>query len=230
MKRFAAMLLVLMLALLAACGEVGYQQNVPEGVAQFDPPAAGEQIAVFETTAGRFSVRLFSELAPQNVKNFISLAEGGAYNGLTFHRVVADLLIQSGDPTGTGTGGLSSTGQPIANEFSSALHNFTGAVGMAGGEAGNESQFYIVTAASLSDEMAERMRAAGLDQALISAYQTAFGAPHLDFRYTVFGQVYEGLGVVMRIAAGETDSQHRPLKPVTIKSVTVTAYQPDTAS
>ena len=78
MKRFAAMLLVLMLALLAACGEVGYQQNVPEGVAQFDPPAAGEQIAVFETTAGRFSVRLFSELAPQNVKNFISLAEGGA--------------------------------------------------------------------------------------------------------------------------------------------------------
>lgn len=225
MKKLIAVLIVFSIAaVMCACGAASPKITEPEGFAQFSDPKEGDTIAVFTTSKGTFKALLFPQYAPNTVANFIALAESGYYNGLPFHRVVGNLLVQSGDADGTGVGGKSSAGSPVANEFSASLHNFTGALGMAGGEAGNMSQFYAVTVASLSDADVARMEASTMDAGLISAYKLALGAPHLDFRYTVFGQVYEGLDVLFAINSVSVDGLHRPNSDIILKTVTIETY------
>lgn len=219
---FPVLALLLSMVLLVSC--VKYTGAHPEGYVQFSAPQEGDTVAIFDTSKGTVRVVLFPEYAPLNVENFINLASSGYYDGLEFHRVISGLLIQSGDKSGSGTGGESSTGEAVLNEFSNQLHNFTGALCMAGGEGGNFSQFYIVAANSLSEEMVKKMEEGGVDSGLIAAYRLAYGAPHLDFRYTVIGQVYEGLDIVMRISEVKTDSAHRPNSVVTINSVKIETY------
>lgn len=226
MKKIISFLLIISLTLcLVGCGG-STERKTPAGLVQFNAPADGDTVAVFETSKGVFKVVLFAQYAPNNVANFVALAKSGYYNGLSFHRVVSELLIQSGDATETGNGGKSSTGEPIANEFSSEVFNLTGAVGMAGGADGNLSQFYVVTTSGgISAETEQQMKAAGSSENLTAAYKLWGGAPHLDYRYTVIGQIYEGLDVALKISAVSADEQHRPKSEVTLKSVTIETYK-----
>lgn len=115
--------------------EVGFQLELPE---------IGEKIAVFETNMGNIYMRLFPESAPITVTNFVGLVEAGYYDGLIFHRVIEDFMVQGGDPLGNGTGGTSVWGDKFEDEFNANLLNIRGSVAMANsGLATNGSQFFI---------------------------------------------------------------------------------------
>jgi peptidyl-prolyl cis-trans isomerase A (cyclophilin A) len=163
--------------------------------------------AVFETTLGKIVCRLFEKEAPQTVANFIGLAEGTRewtdpstgqkvkrpfFDGLTFHRVIPDFMIQGGDPRGDGTGG---PGFQFGDEFSPSLkHDRPGRLSMANAGPGtNGSQFFI----------------------------TEKETPWLDGRHTIFGEVVEGQNVVAKIARTPKDGRDRPLTPVVMKKVTI---------
>ncbi len=111
---------------------------------QLDKPAVGEQIAVMHTSMGDISIRFFPEGAPKAVDNFIKLSQKGYYDGLTFHRVIEDFMIQGGDPKGDGTGGESFWGASFEDEFDQKLLNLRGSLSMANsGVNTNGSQFFI---------------------------------------------------------------------------------------
>lgn len=116
-------------------GKIGYQ---------LEKPAAGEEVAVLTTSMGTVKMRLFPQAAPKTVENFKGLIQKGYYNGLTFHRIMKDFMIQGGDPNGDGTGGTSVWNKPFADEFNPSLVNIRGAVAMANsGPNTNGSQFFI---------------------------------------------------------------------------------------
>lgn len=115
--------------------EVGYQ---------LDKPSVGEEVAILHTTMGDISMRFFPEAAPKAVENFITHAKDGYFDGLTFHRVINNFMIQGGDPKGNGTGGESIYGKSFEDEFSNKLFNIRGSVAMANSGADtNGSQFFI---------------------------------------------------------------------------------------
>lgn len=126
--------------------EVGYQTESPD---------QGEEIAIMHTSMGDITLRFFPEAAPKAVENFLTHAEEGYYEGVTFHRVINDFMIQGGDPTATGAGGESINGEPFEDEFSNKLFNIRGSVSMANsGRDTNGSQFFINQApkGSVTDE------------------------------------------------------------------------------
>lgn len=135
----------LCVSLLGGCsGGVGTKYKDKAVGFQLEQPAVGEQIAILHTNKGDISLRLFPEAAPKAVQNFVSLAESQYYDGVTFHRVIDDFMIQGGDPTGTGSGGESFDGEPFEDEFDEKLLNLRGAVAMANtGADSNTSQFFI---------------------------------------------------------------------------------------
>jgi peptidyl-prolyl cis-trans isomerase A (cyclophilin A) len=162
--------------------------------------------AHFTTSEGNFTIRLFDEDAPNTVANFVGLAEGSKewtdpkngqrvkrpfYDGLTFHRVIDAFMIQGGDPLGNGTGG---PGYKFNDEFSPKLkHTKAGILSMANAGANtNGSQFFI----------------------------TLVATPWLDNKHSVFGEVVDGMEVVKKIGSTPT-SQDRPIKPITVQSVTI---------
>lgn len=111
---------------------------------QLDKPAEGEKIAIMHTSMGDISLRFFPEAAPKAVNNFLTHAQNGYYNGLTFHRVIEDFMIQGGDPKGNGTGGESIFGADFEDEFDTKLLNLRGSISMANsGLNTNGSQFFI---------------------------------------------------------------------------------------
>ena len=111
---------------------------------QLEMPSVGEQIAIMHTSKGDISIRFFPEGAPKAVDNFIKLSQNGYYDGLTFHRVIEDFMIQGGDPKGDGTGGESFWGNPFEDEFDQKLLNLRGSLAMANsGVNTNGSQFFI---------------------------------------------------------------------------------------
>ena len=116
----------------------------PELLQLQDAPK-GNPTATLHTTMGDITVVLYPEQAPKTVENFLGLAEKGYYDGVTFHRVINDFMIQGGDPTATGTGGESLWGEDFEDEFNDQMHNFRGALSMANAGPGtNGSQFFIV--------------------------------------------------------------------------------------
>ncbi len=160
------------------------------GIAQ----AEGEDVVKIkiETTAGDIYADLNAKEAPKTVENFTKLAKQGFYDGIIFHRVIPDFMIQTGDPTGTGTGG---PGYKFADEFSPALkHDKTGVLSMANsGPNTNGSQFFITAAAT----------------------------PWLNGKHSVFGQVTQGLDVVQKIATAPRDAGDRPKTEIKMTKVTV---------
>jgi cyclophilin family peptidyl-prolyl cis-trans isomerase len=142
-----------------------------------------------KTTEGDIVFELFDEAAPKTVANFKQLSEQGFYDGLLFHRVIADFMVQGGCPQGTGTGGPGYTFEDEIND-----HKVTrGALAMANaGPDTNGSQFFIVTADA---------------------------CPWLDGKHTVFGQVTKGMDVVDRLNAAKTDGRDRPVEPLGIATV-----------
>jgi cyclophilin family peptidyl-prolyl cis-trans isomerase len=145
--------------------------------------------ATLHTSEGAIELELYPDAAPKTVENFEKLSRDGFYEGVIFHRVIPDFMIQGGDPTGTGTGG---PGYEFEDEFNE--HRVTrGALAMANaGPNTNGSQFFIVTAEEAS---------------------------WLDGKHTVFGRVTAGMDVVDRISQAERDANDRPRKPVTIDRV-----------
>lgn len=177
--------------------------------------------ATIKTNHGEIVIQLFPEQAPKTVENFVGLAKKGYYDGVIFHRVINDFMIQGGDPTGTGMGGESIWGAPFEDEFSNELFNIRGALSMANaGPATNGSQFFIVQNQNVPAQMAGQMEAAGYPQEIITAYEKG-GTPWLDHRHTVFGQVVSGMDVVDEIAAVERDMTDKPKEDVVIETVEI---------
>jgi cyclophilin family peptidyl-prolyl cis-trans isomerase len=145
--------------------------------------------ATLHTNHGAIAVELFDDDAPKTVDSFVSLARKGFYDGVIFHRVIPDFMIQGGDPTGTGSGGPGYTFEDEANDH----HVARGALAMANaGPNTNGSQFFIVTAEA---------------------------CPWLDGKHTVFGHVTGGMDVVDAISAVGTDGRDRPRDDVVIERV-----------
>ena len=174
---------------------------------------------------GVIKAELYPQTAPNTVNNFISLIQKGYYDGLLFHRVIQDFMIQGGDPKGNGTGGESIFGSKFEDEFDQKLLNLTGAVSMANsGPNTNGSQFFIVQAPAVSDDLLAQMETLGesaFPAWAVSAYRTKGGTPWLDFRHTVFGQVYEGMDVVDAIANVPCGRNDKPAEDVVIESITI---------
>lgn len=213
MKTLFSIFLASALLMLAGCSqktpedEIGNYQGSPETLNAtkdfvmdtFDQeagPKTGEQIVVMETSEGTIKIRLFPEYAPKTVENFVGLIEKKYYDGITFHRVIPDFMIQGGDPEGSGRGGESLWGGKFEDEFSPNLSNLRGALSMANaGPNTNGSQFFIV--------------------------QKEGGTDWLDNRHSVFGQVFEGMDVVDTIANADSDPSDKPLKDILMTKVTV---------
>lgn len=178
--------------------------------------------AVIKTNRGDITVQLFPEHAPKTVENFVQLAKKGYYDGVIFHRVIPDFMIQGGDPTGTGMGGESIYGEKFEDEFSKDVFNLRGALSMANaGPNTNGSQFFIVNNQSVPANMFGQLEGAGFPTEVIEAYKKG-GTPWLDFRHTVFGHVVEGMDVVDEIGGVQRDSQDRPTFDVVIDKVDIT--------
>lgn len=200
---------------------------------QFAEPEAGADMAVMDTSMGMIKLLFFKDAAPKAVENFVTHAREGYYNGLKFHKVINDFMIQGGDPTGTGEGGESifkdesGNAIPFEDEFNLGAWHFRGALSMVNdGADTNRSQFFIVQKSSLDEEWITKMEEALFPQKVIDKYKEVGGAPWLDYRHTVFGYVVEGMDVVDAIAAVPTDENGMPTEDVIINSVEITAYQP----
>ena len=191
---------------------------------QLSMPQKGDTLAVMHTNMGDIKIKLFPEKAPKTVENFVTHSKNGYYNGLKFHRVINDFMIQGGDPRGNGTGGESIWGGSFPDEFDPELHNLRGALSMANsGPNTNGSQFFIVQAREVPANMLEQMRDLednGFPADITAAYAELGGTPWLDFRHTVFGQVTDGMDVVDKIAAVETNNDV-PCEDVIISSIDI---------
>ena len=188
---------------------------------QLDLSAVTGPQATIKTNLGTIKVQLFKEQAPKTVDNFIQLAQKGYYDGVIFHRVIPDFMIQGGDPTGTGRGGESIYGKPFADEFSDELFNFTGALSMANaGPNTNGSQFFIVQNKNMPKRFIQQLRDAQYPEEVVKAYKQG-GTPWLDHRHTVFGHVTEGMDVVDEIAKVAKDGNDKPLEDVVITTVEI---------
>ena len=197
---------------------------------QFEKPAVGEKIAVLMTNKGDIKIRLFEEAAPLAVENFISLIEDKYYDGIIFHRVIENFMIQGGDPSGTGRGGESKWKKPFKDEFNLNFRNFRGALSMANaGPNTNGSQFFIVQGDKLSEDILSQMRDAGEDRGypdeIVDAYEKVGGAFWLDGKHTVFGQVFEGMDVVDDIAKSKVGFMDKPVFDIVIEEALITDYQ-----
>ncbi len=160
--------------------------------ASAEETAAERQVATFDTSMGSFKIELYNDLAPKTVKNFTDLISKKYYDGIVFHRVIDEFMIQGGCPLGTGTGG---PGYQIPDEFGKGLkHDKPGILSMANaGPNTGGSQFFI----------------------------TLVPCSWLDGKHAIFGHVIEGMDIVENIGKVPTDSRDRPLKKVVIESLTV---------
>ncbi|KIP08725.1 hypothetical protein PHLGIDRAFT_103887 [Phlebiopsis gigantea 11061_1 CR5-6] len=150
---------------------------------------------VIETSLGDIQLELYWDHAPRTCRNFAALAKRGYYNGVVFHRIISDFMVQGGDPTGTGRGGTSIYGQKFEDEIHPELR-FTGAGILAMANSGpntNGSQFFL----------------------------TLGPTPYLDNKHTIFGRVSSGMRVLQRLGAVATDAQDRPREDVKIHKARV---------
>ncbi len=187
-------------------------------------PEKGDITAEIITNMGSIKVLLFPDAAPKAVENFTGLAQKGYYNDIIFHRVIRDFMIQGGDPTGTGMGGESLWGSPFKDEFHPDYHNICGALSMANAGPGtNGSQFFIVQLGNVDTLFLEQMKdmPESFPSHVVENYEKLGGTPWLDYRHTVFGQVYEGMDVVNSIASVEVGANDKPVNDVVIENIVI---------
>ena len=190
---------------------------------QVDIEAVEGPIATIKTNHGDMRIKLFPEHAPKTVANFIALSKDGYYDGVIFHRIIKDFMIQGGDPTGTGMGGESIYGQSFEDEFSEELYNVRGALSMANaGPNTNGSQFFIVQNQHLPYSKKEIARG-GWPEPIAEIYAEKGGTPHLDRRHTVFGQLADEASykVLDAIAGVETGAMDKPVEDVVIETIEI---------
>ncbi|HXY73872.1 MAG TPA: peptidylprolyl isomerase [Dehalococcoidales bacterium] len=212
MRKILIAALVIPILLLVACNSKATVTTTSSSqptntVKQWNSPPAMQidtsktYYATVDTTLGTFKIQLFASESPKTVNNFVFLSQTGFYNGIIFHRVMQSFMIQTGDPTGTGSGG---PGYKFADELPPKHSYDPGIVAMANaGPNTNGSQFFICTG---------------------SAAESLNSAPN----YTQFGKVVEGMDIVQTIAAvpvgpGNPGETSRPLNPPIIKSITITS-------
>ncbi len=233
-KRIIALFLSItaLLVLLCGCNDSNNEEidmNQKSTLLQKNMPEVGDEIAVIHTTMGDITLRFFPEYAPLAVENFLTHAKNGYYDGVIFHRVLNEFMIQGGDPTGVGNGGESIWGGTFEDEFTSELRNFRGALSMANiGKPGtNKSQFFIVQNTGYPDETYEYIsQVYGISSEILDQYkEMGGGAPWLDGAHTVFGQVIEGMDIVDAIAGVAVNDQGRPYEDVKIITVDVIKYE-----
>lgn len=255
MKTFKTLFISLLVFTLAACGTGTNQETenqpeqqekegsapteetevvIPEVFPQFTEVQENERVVVMKTNKGDITIKLFPDLAPLAVENFITHSENGYYDGVIFHRVIKDFMIQGGDAENqNGTGGQSIYGEAFADEFNPELLHFRGALSMANsGPNTNGSQFFIVQNNSIDPGVIEVMRSGDhkqysmkypitYPQAVIDLYAEHGGTPHLDFGHTVFGHVIDGMDIVDSIAQVEVAAGDKPVDDVYIETIEV---------
>lgn len=237
-------LCVLLLSLLLLCGCAGSRYPVPDRAQvesterQFTQPSDGDLIAIFTTSLGEVRVVLYPDAAPMAVYNFVGLARSGYYDNTIIWRSEYGFAVQGGDATGTGSGGSTIySDNPIPLEADSSLRHYAGALCAAttkGDPNSGQSQFYFVTALpdSVDEEMQAQLTENGYTEAQVAAYAAAGGLPYLDNTDTVFGQVYEGMDVVDKMACVDTvldEEENDTFRPteedtITIEKVTIANY------
>ena len=193
---------------------------------QLAQPEKGETIAVMHVKGyGQMHMKFFEDVAPKATENFITHAKEGYYDGLTFHRVINEFMIQGGDPEGTGMGGESIWGEGFGVELHPSLVPYRGSLCMAMSSLPDSigSQFFI-TQANYSEDMKAMLEYYGYPAKLLEEYKNHGGYLSLYLQYTVFGQVYEGLDVLDKIAAVSTDSNDKPLEDVIIEKIEIKTY------
>ena len=190
---------------------------------QIDIEAVEGPLATIKTNHGDMRIKLFPDHAPKTVANFIALSKDGYYDGVIFHRIIKDFMIQGGDPTGTGMGGESIYGESFEDEFSEELYNVRGALSMANaGPNTNGSQFFIVQNQHLPYSKKEIARG-GWPEPIAEIYAEKGGTPHLDRRHTVFGQLADEASyeVLDAIAGVETGAMDKPVDDVVIETIEI---------
>ena len=205
MKRIIAvcLLLVLAVSLFASCSD---NKGAEIDFSKYEDK--GNPIAVIEMKdGGVIVIELYADKAPNTVKNFIALANSGFYNGLIFHRVIENFMIQGGDPKGNGTGGPGYTifGEFADNDFDTDLIHLRGSVSMARRGSYYNPEAYYNTAGS-------------------QFFICVDDRPSLDNQYAVFGFVLEGMDIVDEIVSTKTDSNDKPLKDVVMEKVYVETF------
>ena len=194
---------------------------------QMAMPEVGETVAIFHIkNFGDVKVKFFKDKAPKAVENFVTHAKEGYYDGLIFHRVINEFMIQGGDPEGTGMGGESIWGSGFGTELDYELVPYRGSLCMAMSSLPNSigSQFFI-TQAHYDESQVSYLKSSGYPEKLLDVYKEQGGYLSLYLQYTVFGQVYEGIEIVDKIAAVEKDGNDKPLEDVIIESIEVTEYK-----
>lgn len=234
------------LTLLSGCGSRYSPPDRPQVESterQFTAPAEGDLIAIFTTSLGEVRAVLYPDAAPMAVYNFVGLARSGYYDGTLIWRSEYGFAVQGGDATGTGSGGSTIySDNPIPLEADDGLRHYAGALCAAttkGDPNSGESQFYFVTALpdSVGEEMQSQLAENGYTESQIAAYGAAGGLPYLDNTDTVYGQVYQGMDVVDRMACVDTETDEegndtfRPTEEdaITIQEVTIATYPGPTA-
>jgi peptidyl-prolyl cis-trans isomerase-like 1 len=193
-KLYSIIVMLLFFAVAFSFAQEKAQKDEPKKEKKVETKMSSNPIVVMETTMGNIELELFPKEAPKTVENFVGLAKKEYYNGIIFHRVIDNFMIQGGDPTGTGRGGESLWGKKFEDEFSPKLkHEGAGILSMANAGPGtNGSQFFI----------------------------TLVPTPHLDGKHTVFGKVVAGMDVVKAIGKVQVDrAGNKPLKDVVMKKV-----------
>lgn len=243
-KRNFCALCAVILSLLLLCGCAGSRYPVPDRgevestERQFTQPSDGDLIAIFTTSLGEVRVVLYPDAAPMAVYNFVGLARSGYYDNTIIWRSEYGFAVQGGDATGTGSGGSTIyADNPIPLEADSSLRHYAGALCAAttkGDPNSGQSQFYFVTALpdSVDEEMQAQLTENGYTEAQVAAYAAAGGLPYLDNTDTVFGQVYEGMDVVDKMACVDTvldEEENDTFRPteedtITIEKVTIANY------
>ena len=197
------------LLLVAACsnqpqGQTNQNGNQAPPPPATQPAASGKQhVAVMETSEGTIRFELLEADAPKTAENFIQLAQKGFYNGLTFHRVIPNFMIQGGDPKGDGTGGATFDGKALPNEIKQDSPIY---------QRGGYLRGYVAMANKGYPQ-------SGTCQFFIMHKDRAFS--NLPLNYVVFGRVTSGIEVVDKIAAVQTGAADRPVSPVVMKKVTI---------
>ena len=192
-KIFTLFLVILAIVTASACGKKNVVLNNNEK--KYNSMSDSITVAIIKTNMGTIEVELFADQTPKTVENFVGLAEKGYYNGIIFHRVIKDFMLQAGDPTGTGSGGASFWGGKFDDEIVSDLkHDTPGMLSMANsGPNTNGSQFFI----------------------------TLIATSWLDGKHTIFGKVINGMDVVYAIGEVKTAAGDKPVNEVVMEEVTI---------
>lgn len=225
MKKKAMFIVMMIFIIFTLCG-------CSKDSYQFEEPKKGNTVAEIRIKDfGSIYVRFFEKEAPKAVENFITHAKNGYYDGVTFHRIIDDFMIQGGDPTGTGRGGESIWGEEFEDEFADYLQPYRGALCMANsGPNTNGSQFFIVQSGTTYNESQlariEWYYGVEFDKNAVKNYGEIGGTPWLYKMHTVFGQVYDGYDVLDAVAGVELADEENgvPAEPVVIETIRVFEY------